>query len=79
VSHGKNWNDGVAPGNDQLENLGALTLPVGPTGTAFPLKNIAAGETAFVERPSGFADDFADVVKWISPGILFSKMIEAGQ
>ena len=77
VSHGKDWN--LAAAGDQLVNLGALTLPVGPTGTAFPLKNIAAGETTFVKRPTGFADDFDDVVKWVSPNILFSKMIEAGQ
>ena len=77
VSHGKNWNEGAAAG-DELENLGALTLPVGPTTIAFPLKNIAAGETTFVKRP-GLADDFDDIVKWVSPNILFSKMIEAGQ
>ena len=77
VSHGNDWNSVVAAG-DQLENLGALTLPVGPTGTAFPLKNIAAGETTFVKRP-GLSDDFDDIVKWVSPNILFSKMIEAGQ
>jgi prepilin-type N-terminal cleavage/methylation domain-containing protein len=77
VSHGNDWNQ-VAAAGDQLENLGALTLPVGPTGIAFPLKNIAAGETTFVKRP-GLADDFDDIVKWVSPNILFSKMIEAGQ
>ena len=35
------------------------------------------GETTFVKK--GFADDYDDIVKWVSPSVLFSKMIEAGQ
>ena len=87
ISHGKNWNEGAAAG-DELVNMGAtLTTafvpPIlnGPTGSPYLLKDVtpAAGETTFVRRITGFADDFDDVVKWVSPNILFSKMIEAGQ
>jgi len=83
ISHGKDWSEGAALGADQSENLGALSttaqLTTGPTGADYLLKNVAAGETTFVRRITGFADDFDDVVKWVSPNILYSKMIEAGQ
>ena len=85
ISHGKNWNEGAAAG-DELVNMGAtLTtafvppIPNGPTGSPYLLKDESAGETTFVRRTTGFGDDFDDVVKWVSPNILFSKMIEAGQ
>ena len=85
ISHGKNWNDGAAAG-DELENMGATlttalptAMPNGPTGSPYLLKNVAGGETTFVRRTTGFADNYDDVVKWASPNILFSKMIEAGQ
>ena len=71
ISHGKNWNDAAA--GDELENMGATNLG------GYIIKNVAASETTFVKRTTGFADDFDDVVKWVSPSILFSKMIEAGQ
>jgi len=85
VSHGKNWNEGAAAG-DELVNMGAtlttaLTTPManGPAGQAYLLKDEEAGETTFVRRITGFSDNYDDVVKWVSPNILFSKMIEAGQ
>jgi len=85
ISHGKNWNEAAAAG-DELVNMGAtLTtafvppIPNGPAGSAYLLKDESAGETTFVRRITGFADDFDDVVKWVSPNILYSKMIEAGQ
>ena len=84
VSHGKNWKDAAV--GDELENMGATlttafapVIPNGPEGSPYLLKNVAASETTFVKRTTGFADDFDDVVKWVSPNILFSKMIEAGQ
>lgn len=84
VSHGKNWSDG-APVGDELANAGivfsnALTTPM-PNGTTGPyrLKDVEAGETTFVRRITGFADDYDDVVKWVAPGILYSKMIDAEQ
>ena len=80
ISHGKNWNEGAAAG-DELVNMGATALPNGPAGLAYSLKDVSAvpPETTFVRRITGFADDFDDVVKWVSPNILYSKMIEAGQ
>ena len=84
LSQGKNWSEGAAV-NDELENVGgALTnsglgLGLGPSGNEYLLKNVGAGETTFVRRPTGFSDDFDDVVRWVSPNILYSKMIEAGQ
>jgi len=85
VSHGKNWNLAAAAG-DELENLGATlttafvpVIPNGPTGRPYLLKDVSNNETNFVRRITGFADDFDDVVKWGSPNLLFSKMIEAGQ
>ena len=84
LSMGKNWNEG-APVNDELENRGgALTnttlgMGLGPSGNEYFLKNVVAGETTFVRRTTGFADDYDDVVKWVSPNILFNRMIQAGQ
>lgn len=84
LSQGKNWNEAAAI-NDELENIGGdltftdLGMGLGPTGNEYLLKSVVGGETTFVRRTTGFADDFDDVVKWVSPHILFSKMIEAGQ
>jgi prepilin-type N-terminal cleavage/methylation domain-containing protein len=84
LSMGKNWNE-AAPAGDELENSGAslsttnLGMAIGPSGTEYLLKNVAGGETTFVRRPGGLADDFDDVVRWVSPNVLFSRMIEAGQ
>lgn len=92
LSPGPNWDQpqpadpasGGAAG-DELANIGAsysltdLGIPVGPSGLEYTLKNIAAPQTTFVRRPTGWADDFDDIVKWISPQILFSRMIQADQ
>lgn len=84
ISHGKDWNEGTTAG-DQLTNLGNsdtladLSLPNGPLGIEYTLKDVSANQTTFVKRLSGFAEDFDDVVKWVSPNVLYSKMIEAGQ
>jgi len=61
---------------DQLENKGATASVVGSvTGNTY-LYDV---DTVFVKRTTGFADDFDDIVKWVSPNTLYSKMIEAGQ
>ncbi len=88
VSHGKDWAEpdpGVV-GADQIENRGTKKtgdagMPPNSPATANPywLKDVDNGETTFVKRLTGFADDFDDVVRWVSPNILYSKMIEAGQ
>lgn len=84
LSQGRNWNEGPAV-NDELENIGSdltstdLGMAAGPSGAEYPLKNVAGGETTFVRRTTGFAEDYDDVVVWISPSILFSRMIQADQ
>jgi len=84
VSHGKDWSQ-LAETGDQLENLGSsgttsdLGMAAGPSGFNYTIKNVAGRETTFVKRLTGFADDFDDIVKWASPNLLFSKMIEADQ
>ena len=79
LSTGKNGNQTPDPTDnaDELENMGATVV-----GQYF-LKNnstvLGTRETTFVKRTTGFADNFDDIVKWISPSTLFSKMIEADQ
>jgi prepilin-type N-terminal cleavage/methylation domain-containing protein len=80
LSLGINW--AAVPVNDELENRGTalsntdLLMPNGPSGNQYFLKDVAV-ETTFVRRTTGLADDFDDVVRWGSPNVLFSKMIEA--
>ncbi len=77
LSTGKNGNQ--TPTGDELENRGSTDAGAGQ----YFLKNnstvLGVRETTFVRRTTGFADDFDDIVKWISPSALFSKMIEADQ
>jgi prepilin-type N-terminal cleavage/methylation domain-containing protein len=79
LSMGKNWSEATA--GDELENSGATATPVAgvPSGNSYLLKNVAVGKTTFVRRPGGLADDFDDVVRWVSPSVLFSRMIQADQ
>jgi prepilin-type N-terminal cleavage/methylation domain-containing protein len=83
LSQGKNWNQGAAAG-DELENRGstttaALTMAAGPSTALYVLKNVAVGQTTFVRPRAGMSDNFDDIVRWVSPSILFSRMIQAGQ
>jgi prepilin-type N-terminal cleavage/methylation domain-containing protein len=71
ISLGINGDDTPAANTDELENKGSTNLG------GYMIK--AAGETTFVKRPTGLADDFDDIVKWVSPNVLFGKMIEAYQ
>lgn len=83
LSTGKNGRE--VPVNDELENRGGsrsttdLGMAAGPSGDNYFLKDVGANQTTFVRRPTGFADDFDDVVRWVSPHILYSRMIEADQ
>jgi prepilin-type N-terminal cleavage/methylation domain-containing protein len=78
LSQGKNWNQ-IAAAGDELENSGGTTVTGTASGNDYFLKDVASGETTFVRRRTGMADDFDDVVRWVSPSILFSRMIQAGQ
>ena len=79
LSMGKNWAE--TPAGDELENRGSLKsttnlgMPIGPRAQEYFFDT----DTVFVKRRSGMGSDFDDLVKWISPNILYSKMIEAGQ
>ena len=83
LSQGKNWNQAAA--GDELENSGSSTtttnlgMAAGPSGANYVLKNVAGNETTFVRPRTGMSDNFDDVVRWASPSILFSRMIQAGQ
>jgi len=76
---GKNWSE--TPVGDELENRGSsrtttdLSLTAGPSGNEYFLDT----DTVFVRRTTGQASNFDDIVKWISPSRLYSKMIQAGQ
>jgi prepilin-type N-terminal cleavage/methylation domain-containing protein len=84
LSQGKNWSE-PGPSNDEVENSGASTtatlgMTAGPSAATYVLKNVVVGnETTFVRPRAGFSDNFDDVVRWASPSILFSRMIQAGQ
>ncbi len=71
ISLGRNGDDTPAAGTDELENKGATNLG------GYMVKGV--GETTFIKRPGGLADDYDDIVKWVSPNVLFGKMIEAYQ
>lgn len=43
------------------------------------LENLDNGINDTVFIATSYSDDFDDIVKWISPNVLYSKMIEAGQ
>ncbi len=79
LSMGKNWAE-TATG-DELENKGVLqsltnlAIANGPTGDQYLFDN----DSVYVKRTTGKADDFDDIIKWVSPNLLYSKMIEAGQ
>ena len=62
---------------DEYENMGSTLID----GYYMKNQNPVMGQrrSTFVKRPTGFADDFDDIIKWIPPNTLFSKMIEVGQ
>ena len=72
-SLGKDWSTFTSA--DQLENVGA-NLGGGPSGATYPV----AGNAVFVSR--GKSDlggsEYDDVVIWLSPNRLFSRLVDAG-
>ena len=79
VSVGKNGAvlPDFAANPDEYENYGST--PEGQYYVKNSLITLGSRRTTFVKRTTGFADDFDDIVKWIAPSTLFTKMIEAGQ
>lgn len=70
---------GGMSGAGQLENSGELTLGAGPSGVQYRVGG--ANNQVFVSRtysnnshPDG---EFNDIVNWISPNVLYSKMLDA--
>ena len=89
MSLGKNGIETPANGSDEEENRGVtpvnggggfgLGLPLGPTNRDYVIKDVGSNESTFVRRPTGLADDFDDIVRWVSPNVLFARMIQADQ
>jgi prepilin-type N-terminal cleavage/methylation domain-containing protein len=79
ISLGKNGSQ--SPSADELENRGSslsntdLGMTNGPSGNQYYLDT----DSVYVKRTTGLGSDFDDIVKWISPSTLYSKMIAAGQ
>lgn len=73
-SMGKDW--GVSPvSSEQQENQGG-TLGGGPSGINYPIAN----DIVFVDRDYNNAPgtEFDDVISWLSPNTLFSRMVAGG-
>ena len=82
VSLGKNGAPGNVVVGDELDNRGnsqisSLGIALGPSNRDYWLKDVDADQTTFVVRPGGFSDNYDDVVRWVSPGMLYSRMIDA--
>lgn len=67
----------VPPDEDENAGEGGAQLGGGPTGLTYPV----AGDTVFVSRT--FSQDpgneFDDILDWVSPNILYSRLIAAGR
>ena len=78
LSHGKN---GYSSTNDQ-----GVNLPAAPATNIDEALNATINSTSFYSRtptPVGYSQanggEFDDIVVWISPNILFSRMVAAGR
>ena len=71
LSLGRNGDETPGANTDELENKGATDQG------GYMIKNF--GESTFVVRLTGLADDYDDIVRWVSPNVLFGKMIDAYQ
>ncbi len=72
VSTGKNW--AAFTSADEVANAGETTVGGGPSGVAYRIAN----NKDFVS--AGYHEaDFDDLISWLSPHILYTKMIAAGK
>ena len=78
----------ASPAQTAAGNIPAVVLSFGKNGGTLPpssaiegenTDNTADGTTDIVFVKGSRSDSFDDIVKWISPNLLFSKMIEADQ
>lgn len=71
----------LAPNSDQGENAGEATVAANPAGENIAY-TVGAGN-AFVSKSYSSVDStagqFDDLILWVSPYVLYSRMIEAGQ
>lgn len=72
VSTGKNW--AAFTSADEVANAGEATVGGGPSGAVYRM----AGNRDFVS--AGYHEaNFDDLISWLSPHILYTKMIAAGK
>lgn len=94
VSHGKNGYGArddlgnvlfvpAGVSTDEMENINGRNNPVAGSGNPDTADSAAASRLDFVSRvqtESGTVpDEFDDLVTWISPNILFNRMVAAGR
>lgn len=84
LSLGKDGSDfvtNVAPNSDQGENAGEVAVAANAAGEN--LAYTVGGNRVFVSKEfsavGSTAGQFDDLIVWVSPYILYSRMIEAGQ
>lgn len=72
ISMGKNW--GIFTSAVEVANAGEATVAGGPSGTTYRIAN----NRDFVSQ--GYSEvNFDDMLTWLSPNILYTRMIAAGQ
>lgn len=68
---------------DEMENINGRNNPTAGTSNPDTADSVAASRLDFVSRiqtESGTVpDEFDDLVAWLSPGILFNRMVAAGR
>ena len=84
LSLGKDGNEfvtTVAPSSDQGENAGEATVAANATGEnlAYTVGNNRVFVSKDFSSVDSTAGQFDDLIVWVSPYILYSSMIEAGQ
>jgi prepilin-type N-terminal cleavage/methylation domain-containing protein len=72
LSMGKNWT--ILTSADELANAGEATVGGGPSGAVYRIAN----NRDFVSADYN-ETNFDDLITWISPNILYTKMIAAGK
>ncbi len=72
LSTGKNW--AAFTSTDEVANAGETTVAGGPSGVVYRIGNNMDFVSAGYNESS-----FDDLISWLSPNILYTKLISAGQ
>jgi prepilin-type N-terminal cleavage/methylation domain-containing protein len=72
VSMGKNW--AIFTAADEVANAGEAVIGGGPSGASYRIAN----NLNFVSRDYSEVN-YDDIITWLSPNILYTRMIAAGQ